>query len=185
MEKGDGEGWRKEGWGGMEKEGGMRSGGGMGNRTHSPELVVACILVIACFLVVAHVLIVTRVLIVTHVLIVAHVCSCVLAIICELWWPFWLVVVRVLRGLWTMVKGGRQWVVVAGCGQWMVAGDCSWAVGSCRGHGRLCPFMGAGTHLACDVACHVIVIVAGGGCERMVMVAAVGDCGDVAALSCL
>ena len=30
--------------------------------------------------------------------------------------------------------------------------------------------MGAGTHLACDVAWHVVVVMAGGGCERMVMV---------------
>ena len=116
----------------------------MGNRAHSPELVVA------------------------HIPIVACVRSCVLAVIHEPRWLFWLVVVCVLRGLWAMVKGGHRWVVVAGCGQWMVAGDRSWAVGGRHGRGRLCPFMGAGTHLACDVACHIVVVMAGGGCERMV-----------------
>ena len=85
-------------------------------------------------------------------------------------------VVRALCDLWAMVKGSHRWVVVAGCGQWMVAGDRSWAVGGRRGCGRLFPFMGAGTHLACDVACDVVVVMAGGGCERMVMVGGGGRC---------
>ena len=56
----------------------------------------------------------------------------------------------------------------------MGSGRSSW---SChRGRGRLCPFMGAGTHLACDVACYVVVVMAGGGCERMVMVGGGGGC---------
>ena len=115
-ERRDGEGWRKEGWGGMEKEGGMKSEGGMGNRAHSPELVVAHVLIVIC------VLIVTHILVVTHVLIVAHVPSCALAIIRELRWPFWLVVVCALRGSRGMVKGAHRWVVIVGCGQRTVVG---------------------------------------------------------------
>ena len=62
----------------------------------------------------------------------------------------------------------------------MVAADRSWAVGG--RHRRVvvvvvaCVLLGAGTHLACDVACHVVVVVAGGGCERMVMVGVGGGC---------
>ena len=44
-----------------------------------------------------------------------------------------------------------------------------------------------GCVLGCDVACHVVVVVVGGGCEQMAMVvvvAAVGDGGDVAGLGC-
>ena len=49
--------------------------------------------------------------------------------------------------------------------------------GSGGGGGRrLHPFVGAGAHLACDVACHIIVVVAGGGCEWMVMVVGGGGC---------
>ena len=123
----NGEGWRKEGWGGMEKEGGMKSEGGMGNRAHSPELVVARVPIVA------RVPVVARVLVLTRVLVVARVRSCALAVIREPRWPFWLVVVRALRGSWAMVRGGHRWVVVAGCGQWMVVGDHSWAVGGRRG----------------------------------------------------
>ena len=110
----DGEGWRKGGWGGMEKrgmeKGGMEKGGmgrdgvvwsegGRGNRAHSPELIIACVL--------AHVIVVTC------VFIVACVHSWALAAIHEPRWPFWLVIC-VHRGLWAMVKGasplvGRGW----------------------------------------------------------------------------
>ena len=48
--------------------------------------------------------------------------------------------------------------------------------GGHRGHHHLHPFMGAGARLACDMACHVVVVVAGGGCERMVMVVGGGGC---------
>ena len=120
----DGERGRdEEGWRG---HGVVRSEGGMGNRAHSPELVVARVPIVA------------RVLVLTRVLVVARVRSCALAVIREPRWPFWLVVVRALRGSWAMVRGGRWWVVVAGCGQWMVAADRSWAVGGRRC--RLCPF---------------------------------------------
>ena len=86
------------------------------------------------------------------------------------------------RGIWskTTAWAGRRWVVVTGCGQWMVVGDRSWAVGGRRGRFVVvivaCVLLGTGTHLACDVACHVVVIVAGGGCERMVMVGGGGCC---------
>ena len=75
-----------------------------------------------------------------------------------------------------MVKCACRWVVVAVCGQWMVAGDHSWAVGGHHGHCRLCFFMGAGARLACDVACNVVFVMAGGGCEQMVMVVGSGGC---------
>ena len=78
------------------------SEGGRGSRPHSPELVVARVLIIA------HVPVVTRVLTVTCVLVVAHVRSWMLAVIRELWWPFWLVVGRVGCGSWAMVKGARR-----------------------------------------------------------------------------
>ena len=93
------------------------SEGGRGSNAHSPELVVARVLVIA------HVLVVTPVLTVTRVLVVARVCSWALAVIREPRWLFWLVVGRVHRDSWVMVKGAHRWVVVAACGQWMVAGD--------------------------------------------------------------
>ena len=73
-----------------------------------------------------------------------------------------------------MVKGSRQWVVVVSCGRrWR---GSFMGGGSRCGLRRLCPFMGAGARLACDVACHVVVIVAGGGCEWMVMVVGGGGC---------
>ena len=102
----------------------------MGNRTHSPELVVARLPIVAHILVITHVLVVTHVLAVTCVLAVPRVRSCVLAVICEPRWPFWLVVVPALRGSWAMVKGARWWVVVVGCGQRTVAGmvHVSWAL---------------------------------------------------------
>ena len=75
-----------------------------------------------------------------------------------------------------MVKGGHRWVVIAGCGQWMGVDNCSWVVGGHHGCHHLCPFIGAGACLACDVACHDIVIMAGGGCEWMVMVVGGGGC---------
>ena len=93
------------------------SEGGRGSNAHSPELVVARVLVIA------HVLVVTPVLTVTRVLVVARVRSWALAVIREPRWLFWLVVGRVRRDSWAMVKGARRWVVVAACGQWMVAAD--------------------------------------------------------------
>ena len=96
--------------------------GGRESRAHSPELVVARLLVIA------HVLVITPVLTITRVLVVARVRSWALAVIHEPRWLFWLVVGRVRRDSWAMVKGARRWVVVAACGQWMVAGDRSWAV---------------------------------------------------------
>ena len=113
-ERRDGEGWRGHGvvW----------SEGGRGSRAHSPELVVARVLVIA------HVLVVTRILTVAHVLVVTRVRLWALAVIRQPRWPFWLVVGRVRRGSWAMVKRARWWVVVAACGQWMVAGDRSRAV---------------------------------------------------------
>ena len=125
----DGEGWRGHGvvW----------SEGGRGSRAHSPELVVACALVIA------HV---TGVLTVACVLVVARVRSWALAVVHEPQWPFWLVVGRVGRSSWAMVKRARRWVVVAACEQWMVGGDHSQAVGGRRGC-CLCPSMGAGRHL--------------------------------------
>ena len=49
-------------------------------------------------------------------------------------------------------------------------------MGGGRGRGHLCPFMGAGTHLACDMACHIVVVMAGSGCEQMVMVGGGGGC---------
>ena len=72
------------------------SEGGKGSRAHSPELVIAHALVIA------HVLVVTHVLTVDCVLVVA------LAVIHEPWWPFWLLVGRVCRGSWAMVKGAHR-----------------------------------------------------------------------------
>ena len=105
------------------------SEGGRGSRAHSPQLVVARVLVIA------HVLVATRVLTVAHVLIVARVRSWALAVLREPRWPFWLVVSRVRRGSWAMVKRAGRWVVVAACGQWMVAGDRSRAAGGRRGWG--------------------------------------------------
>ena len=82
----------------------------MGNRAHSPELVVACVLIVACVL--TRILVLTRVLILTCVLVVACVHTWALGIICEPWWPLWLVVVHARRGLWVMVKGARR------CGWW-------------------------------------------------------------------
>ena len=130
-ERGDGEGWRGHGvvW----------SEGGRGSRAHSPELVVARALIIA------HVLVVTRVLTAARVLVVARVRSWALAVLREPRWPFWLVVGRVRRGSWAMVKRLRRWVVVAACGPWMVAGDRSRAAGGRRGR-CLCPSGGAGRH---------------------------------------
>ena len=49
-------------------------------------------------------------------------------------------------------------------------------MGGRRSRRRLCPFVGAGARLACDVACHVVVVVVGGGCEQMVMVVGAGSC---------
>ena len=88
----------EEGWKG---HGVVRSEGGMGNRPHSPELIVACVLIV------------THVLVVTRTLVIVRVHSWALAIICEPWWPFWLVVVRAHRGLWVMVKGACRCPVVA------------------------------------------------------------------------
>ena len=112
----DGEGWRKEGWGGMEEGGMGRDGvvwreGGRGSRAHSPELVVARVLIIVYVLVV----VVTRVFTVARVLVVARVRSWALAVIRETRWPSWLVVGRVCRGLWAM-KGARRrlWSVDGG-----------------------------------------------------------------------
>ena len=151
-ERRDGEEWRKEGWGGMEKEGGMRrdgggmgrdgergrdeegwrghgvvrSEGGMGNRAHSPELVVAHVLIIAC------ILILTRILVLTHVLVVARVRTWALGVIREPQWPLWLVVFRMRRGLWVMVKGAccRGWWWSPVCGFVVVgARRQSWVVG--------------------------------------------------------
>ena len=113
--------------------------GGRGSRAHSPELVVTHVLIIA------HVLVITCVLTAAHVLIITCVHSWVLAVLHEPWWPFWLVVGRMHRGLWAMVKRVRWWVVFAACGQWMVVGDHSqvvvvvvayvlpWALGIIRG----------------------------------------------------
>ena len=115
-------------------------GGRGGSRAHSPELVVAHVLIIA------HVLLVTRVLTAARILLVARVRSWALAVICELGWPFGLVVGRERCGSWAMVKRARRWVVVAACGQWMVAGGRSWAVGGRRGR-RLCPSVGARSHV--------------------------------------
>ena len=118
--------------------------GERGSRAHSPELV-------ARLLVIAHVLVVTPVLTVARVLVVARVRSWALAVIREPGWPFWLVVGRVRRGSWAMVKRAGRWVVVAVCGQWMVAGDRSRAAGGRRGC-CLCPSVGAGCHLWAVVA---------------------------------
>ena len=87
------------------------SEGGRGSKAHSPELVVARVLVIA------HVLVVTPVLTVTRVVVVARVRSWALAVIRELRWLFWLVVGRVRRGSWAIMKGAHRWVVVAAYGQ--------------------------------------------------------------------
>ena len=89
-----------------------KDGGGMewcgvkegGSRAHSPELVVA------------HVLVITRVLTVAHVLVAARVRSWAQTVIRGPQWPFWLLMGRVRRGSWAMVKGARRWVVVAACG---------------------------------------------------------------------
>ena len=74
----------------------MWSEGGKGSRAHSPELVVA------------------HVLVVTHILVVACVRSWVLAVICELQRPVWLVI-RVHCGSWVIVRG--RWAVFATYGQ--------------------------------------------------------------------
>ena len=71
------------GWGGMKVGGwggmeGRWSEGGRGRGTHSPGLVVA------------------------------RVRSCMLAVIHEPWWPFWLVVVRVHHGSWLVGNGERR-----------------------------------------------------------------------------
>ena len=112
-------------------------------------------------------------------------------------------VVRARRRLWVMVKGAGghcrlctvgssllsspvslhgHWASVVGGGGWLwlsLAGG-----GLFLGHG--CCFRGRsasswsndslGHVLACDVACHVIVIVVGGGCEWMAMVVGGGGC---------
>ena len=78
--------------------------------------------------------------------------SYVLAIVCEPWWCFWLVVVHVCCGSWVRVKGTHHhfgdhdsgglccWVLTTTSGQWRM-------VGSHHGCRRLCPLMGAGCHL--------------------------------------
>ena len=77
---------------------------------------------------------------------------------------------------------GWLWFVGHGKGRSSVGGcHWLWAVdgGRCSfmgGRHRLCPFMGAGACLACDMACHTIVVMAGGGCEWMVMVVGGGGC---------
>ena len=111
-ERRDGEGWRGHGvvW----------SEGGRGSRAHSLKLVVARVLVIA------HVLVVTRVLTVASVLVVARVRSWALGVIREPRWPLWLVVGRVRRGSWAMVKGGSSPLV--GSGWWRAIVHGQWAV---------------------------------------------------------
>ena len=89
----------------------MWSEGGRGSRAHSLEFVVARVLVIT------HVLVVNHILVVTRILVVARVRSWALAVIREPRWPCWLVVGRVHRGSWAIVKGARRWVVVAAYGQ--------------------------------------------------------------------
>ena len=107
-ERRDGEAWRGHGvvW----------SEGGRGSRAHSLKLVVARVLVIA------HVLVVTRVLTIASVLVVTHIRSWALAVICE---PR-LVVGRVRRGSWAMVKGGSSPLV--GSGWWRAIIHGQWAV---------------------------------------------------------
>ena len=112
------DGERKDEERGRDEEGWRGHGvvwseGGRGSRAHSPELVVA------------------------------RVCSWALAVICELWWPFWLVVGRMCHGSWAMAMSARRWVVVPACEQWMVVGDRLRAVGGRRGC-RLCPSLGTG-----------------------------------------
>ena len=89
---------------------GVWSEGGRGSSAHLPELVIARVLIIT------HVLVVTCVLTIACVLIVAHVCSWVLAVICEPWWLFWLVVGHVGHSSWVMVKGAchRLWALDGG-----------------------------------------------------------------------
>ena len=85
-----------------------------------------------------------------------------------------------------------SWALGISSGQWwLVVVILGW-----EGQGGL--FLGGGGHfhgwsasswsnnslgcvLACDMACHIVVIIVGGGCEQMAMVA-VGDSGDMAGL---
>ena len=101
------------------RDGVVWSEGGRGSRAHSPELIVARVLVIA------------HVLVVTHVLVIACVRSWALTIICEPWWLLSLVVGRMCRGSWVMVKGAHWLVVALFSSQY----GCLplWAVIVCRG----------------------------------------------------
>ena len=100
--------------------------GGMGSSAHSPELVVACVLIVTHVPVVTHVLVITRVLIVTHVLVAR-----------ELWWPFWLVVVRARCGSWGMVNGTHRSLWLSPvlfhrrCAS--IGGSCGWLWSSLAG----------------------------------------------------
>ena len=77
-----------------------------------------------------------------------------------------------------MGAGHQLWVVAADCGRpWLGGGRfqvvvvvfCGWSASS-RSNESL------GRVLACDVACHVVVVVIGGGCEQMAMVVGGGGC---------
>ena len=120
-------------------------------------------------------------------------------------WPMvalWLVVVRMHCGSWVMKGAGGHrrlcavvvvvvacvpsWVLGISCGRWWLVvvvlgwggGGCFWVVvvvfhgwsASSRSNESL------ERVLACDVACHVIVVVVGGGCEQMAMVVGGGGC---------
>ena len=86
---------------------------------------------------------------------------------------------RGCRRLCPLMGAGHQlWAVAAGCGRpWLGGGSFQgggrcfrgWSVSS-RSNNSL------GRVLACEVACHVIVVLIGGGCEQMAMVVGGGGC---------
>ena len=114
----------------------------------------------------------------------------------------WPVVVRARRGSWGMVKGagGRRrlcavvvvvvacvpsWALGISCGRWrLIVVILGWGGGRFRA--VVVVFCGRsasswsneslGRVLACDVACHFVVVVVGGGCEQMAMVVGGGGC---------
>ena len=98
-------------------------------------------------------------------------------------------------GVWSLwlsslVAVNGRWASLVGSGSWLWSLPFSWAVRVVTVKRRSTfvdmPCRWTCACLACDVA-SLIVVMVGGGCERMVMVvgvAAVGDGGDVAALGC-
>ena len=96
-------------------------------------------------------------------------------------WSLWLSLPVAINGRWASLVGG---------GSWLWSSPFSWATHIITVKQRSTfvdvPHRWMCACLACDVASLVVVVV-GGGCERMVMVvgvAAVADGGDMVALGC-